>query len=323
MYEEFASLHKDVLLRKQLQERCRGMSDLAKSEDPHCRAEWLWYLENGEIVGIGDMMGFQRGKKAGFQIIFEDGRKALFKPCGSGSEWPENEVRASHLDHALGFNRAPPVVMRNVSMSAMFNLHSGSSVLSSLNYKQSVLNMLSTTCAYGDTLFGATIAWFDGLSPTETIYKKAQVAQKYDFNPKDLRYSDEEELRYLAEVTQNHFFFYLLGTLRDLGYNEYALPSGELMAVDLDRAKWESVGSEAKLTVCSLCLIKQETLEKIQNAVEDGALGYTVQHSLLFDPARLIFTDAERMILNDRLQNLIDCIYQCVKQYGEENVIIS
>merc|ERR1712137_284980 len=67
MYEEFASLHKDVLLRKQLQERCRGMSDLAKSEDPHCR---------------------------------------------SGSEWPENEVRASHLDHALGFNRAPPVVMR-------------------------------------------------------------------------------------------------------------------------------------------------------------------------------------------------------------------
>lgn len=40
------------------------------------------WLENGEVVGIDDMMGFAWGKKGGFELILSDGRKAMYKACG-------------------------------------------------------------------------------------------------------------------------------------------------------------------------------------------------------------------------------------------------
>ena len=39
----------------------------------------------------------------------------------------------------------------------------------------------------------------------------------------------------IAEMARNHAYFSLLGTLRAVGYNEYRLSSGELIALDLDR----------------------------------------------------------------------------------------
>lgn len=44
----------------------------------------MYYLETAKVIEIKDMLGFQFGKKAGMVIKFEDGRKAMYKPCGSG-----------------------------------------------------------------------------------------------------------------------------------------------------------------------------------------------------------------------------------------------
>ena len=60
--------------------------------DNECRAEWLYYLETGKVVEIKEMLGFQFGKKAGMTLQFDDGRKAMYKPCGSGKNDFQNFV---------------------------------------------------------------------------------------------------------------------------------------------------------------------------------------------------------------------------------------
>ena len=45
----------------------------------------MYHLETAKIVAIRDMFGFQMGKKAGIALEFEDGRRGMYKPCGSGT----------------------------------------------------------------------------------------------------------------------------------------------------------------------------------------------------------------------------------------------
>ena len=67
------------------------------------------------------------------------------------------------------------------------------------------------------------IGWWRGVENTKTIGKKIEWIEdkpvdfekiRRDFSPFDL-----------AEITINHFFFYLIGSLQTLGYNEYSLSS--------------------------------------------------------------------------------------------------
>ena len=80
----------------------------------------------------------------------------------SGGEWPENEIIASHLDFAIGFNRTPPSVMRNITSSYLRQvIEKQSGVLSSMmNSKLLILEQLTQTCADNGVFFGAMIGWY-------------------------------------------------------------------------------------------------------------------------------------------------------------------
>jgi hypothetical protein len=102
------------------------------------------------------------------------------------------------------------------------------------------------------------------------------------------------------------------------------LPTGELMAVDLDRSKWTSVNKfMSHLSFCSLCAIGIDTLQQLQEAYEDGSLGLTLQHSLTYDPLRLVFPDSERDVVTGRLEVLLEsCLPRCFQDWGSNSVII-
>ena len=75
-----------------------------------------------------------------------------------GVEWPENEIRSSHLDFALGFNRAAPSVMRNFTYSYFKDVLDSqrSSLVDSDAY---ALSQMESTCSDNGVFYGATIGW--------------------------------------------------------------------------------------------------------------------------------------------------------------------
>ena len=151
--------------------------------------------------------------------------------------------------------------------------------------------------------------------------------------PSDMTTEDIENLRnglpleYLTDITQNHLFFYLLDTIRDLGYNEYKLSNGSLVAVDLDRARWKAIRGKnraPRLTFCHLCKISENTLRKLQDAAEDNSLAIAVVNSLGFDPFQLSFSKDESKILQQRIDNFFkECLNPCITKYGLSNVVVS
>lgn len=95
----------------------------------------------------------------------------------SGGEWPENELLASQLDYALGFDRAPPTVMRNFTASFFKNLINKNSILGKLDSKNVVMEQLISTCSDNGIFYGAMIGWYERLKLIKHyvlifIYKK-------------------------------------------------------------------------------------------------------------------------------------------------------
>lgn len=132
---------------------------------------------------------------------------------------------------------------------------------------------------------------------------------------------------YFAEVLKNHLFFYFIGTLRSLGYNEYKVSSGELMTVDLDRARFTKLGDSYEiqgLTLCHICKIDQQTLETLHDVVEEKTLGTTIQHSLLYDDYKITFSKAESKILQARVSDFLQqCLDPCITKHGVKDVVIN
>ena len=83
VYEIIERMKEDEVFRSQLRAKCLLQSDLFRIEDTDCRAEWLYHLEHGKIVGVEEMLGFVNGKTSAITLFFDDGRKSLFKPCPS------------------------------------------------------------------------------------------------------------------------------------------------------------------------------------------------------------------------------------------------
>lgn len=161
------------------------------------------------------------------------------------------------------------------------------------------------------------------LQPTATIKKKLTDG----FSIQDIEnYRNSWDSKLLAEIQRNHLFFYFIGTLRSLGYNEYKIKSGELMTVDLDRACFTKLDSHYdinKLTLCYICKIDQKTLETLQDAVEEKTLSTTLQHSLLFDDFQITFSKSEAKRLQIRVTEYLEnCFDTCVLKYGLQNVIL-
>ena len=129
----------------------------------------------------------------------------------------------------------------------------------------------------------------------------------------------------LADIVQNHIFFYLVDTQRSVGYNEYKLSNGSLVTVDLDRLNFNNVISKKvnTMTLCHLCKITESTVTKLQEAGEDDSLTIAIQNSLQYDPFQIVFTNAQGNFIQDRISKFLRrCLDPCISMYGIDDVII-
>lgn len=75
-----------------------------------------------------------------------------------GNEWPENEIRSSHIDFAIGFNRVPPSVMRNFTYSYFKNVLDTQRI-AVVDSDAFALSQMEYTCSDNGVFFGAVIGW--------------------------------------------------------------------------------------------------------------------------------------------------------------------
>ena len=47
--------------------------------DPDCHAQWVNHLKYAKIVDIDLMLGFEKGKRNAFRVVFEDGTYGWYK----------------------------------------------------------------------------------------------------------------------------------------------------------------------------------------------------------------------------------------------------
>ena len=137
-----------------------------------------------------------------------------------------------------------------------------------------------------------------------------------------LQLRDELDPTYLGEIVQNHYFFYLVGTCRELGKNEYTIPSGELLPVDLDRSTWDKPKIKSGLTACLICKIRQDTLSNIQAAVSAESFAIALNNSLVYDRGNIEFSENQFTNLQKRLRQILTCYEDCVQKYPESDIII-
>lgn len=132
------------------------------------------------------MLGFVREehKLGAIQVKFENGLKGWFKPCGLHNEYPENEVISSEIEYLLGiyyitkrfnitiillkivnnllklgFHRAPPSVMRNMTVESLLSLVEKDSMFYPLDQKYYFLDQTYATCSENGMLRGALTGW--------------------------------------------------------------------------------------------------------------------------------------------------------------------
>ena len=75
-------------------------------------------------------------------------------------EYPENEVRASHMDYALGFHRAPVSCSRNFTVDEIRKIMVQDNLLNVPDHRSVILDQMVQTCATSDGIFfGTMIGW--------------------------------------------------------------------------------------------------------------------------------------------------------------------
>ena len=89
----------------------------------------------------------------------------------------------------------------------------------------------------------------------------------------------------------------------------------------MDRSNFEKM-IEEESAVCYFCKIDENAYRLLTSLQDNNALGETLQHSLSYPPFDFIFSDLSVNILQQRLDVMLTCFENCIKEYGYDDVVI-
>jgi len=300
--------------------RCKQLSQHDQLIDPECTAVWLNRLKYGKITGVKTMWGFEDTHNGAITLELDGTYKAMFKPCTSSSENTNNEVIASHIDQVLGWGQVAPVIGRRISVSEL-------APLMRTEADKKVLERTKATCAKGDIFDGPVMGWWEGLIPIRTVRKYKAPIEEF----RDLR-ADLSKNKYTTqEQAKFHAFYWLVNILRH-GKDEFVARSGDLVALDLDRSKIQSVtpidSLKTNYSWCYSCYQSQEAYDAFTltgpNASPEYRLGHLIAESIAFEELipdlwNEYFSEA----MDNRVAELLRCTDNCIASWGKKNVLIN
>jgi len=318
-------------LLQSIQNRCMRLSEFDWIHDDECRAWWMAVLHNEQVVDIGIMLGFtpSEHKLGAMQLIFSNGMKGWFKPCGLSDEYPENEVVASAFDFVMGFQRSPPALIRNITVDTLRQVIWKKGVYSPFNSKSAIIEQTARICSSKGIFSGAIIGWWTGLKDGKSLPKTMKYWDKYmpGIDVRETRMKLPDIVN--AEEVHIHLMLYLLNILRIPGKNEFVftLPAREgdparqiFVGVDLDRANLTIKAPAVVPTLCLGCVMGNHTFEILKKAAFSST---ALMNELRYFWRELGgFNLPPAKELSGRIERAYDCMNDCINLYKAENVII-
>lgn len=182
-------------------------------------------------------------------------------------------------------------------------------------------------CAIGGHFEGPMIGWWDSLIPIRTINKKELNVEEL----LELRPGLGENLLTTQMQSKYHAFYLLINILRH-GKDEFITKNGDLVSLDLDRARFQSTkpiaSSAVNYTWCFTCYMDKWVYDTFQavgpKQPQATRLSYLMREILYQeDIFKDIWDDALGKALDTRVSMLLDCTDNCIRRYGVENVLLS
>ena len=198
-----------------------------------------------------------------------------------------------------------------------------------MNHKLHILDQTEKICSSNGMLKGAMIGWWYGISEGRSVPKKLKKLESIDSID---HVRTAQEPRWLVEQMRNHIFWYLIDQIRRQGKNEHVIhttrdakigPEATLLAVDLDRADFDSRDKVSSMSFSQVCMFDRKTFDSISNAAAFGDLGETLRQTLLYDPSGLVgMTKRQAHRLDWRIRQTKKAFDACIERFGFDNVVV-
>lgn len=245
----------------------------------------------------------------------------MMKPCSSTDEDTSKELIASYLDQLLGFGQTAPVATRVIPVSVIEKF-------ADTYEKKSLLKETASKCALeGGYFLGPMIGWWDSLIPVRTMRKYKEDIDTLE----DIRRPFLSQNLYQAQMMSKYHTFYMLVNILRHGKDEFITREGDLVSLDLDRSRFKTTAplraSDINYTWCYVCYMDKWVYDTFQaigpNQPADFKLGALMKEMLSHeDLFNNLFDSRLGVALDQRVSMLLECVDQCIQQYGRDNVIL-
>lgn len=267
------------------------------------------------------MLGFEKGKRNAFRVVFEDGTYGWYKTCPGEGEDPEKEVVGYLIDHFLKFHTMAPAVYRELNIKDLEDL---------LHGNDEYLELIAQTdyvCSSGGKFPGVMIGWWEDLEETRSPIKKKHADLNETLTVRNNWEEHIENDEYpILDMPRNHVLLYLLNILQHQGHNEFRLKNGPLVCIDVDRAEFtHPPSSSTGFGLEQLCKVDYNTLVTLRHmsgfSTSPGSLSVMIAKALDKFAPEIPFTRDEASILQLRITKLISYFDTCIGEYGLDDVV--
>lgn len=334
--------------------RCAALSQQQQLADAECHAEWAHRLKTAAIMDVDMMLGFDKGKRNAFRVVFEDGSYGWFKACPGDGENPDMEISAYHLDHILGFHLISPAVKRELVVKELER-----AIRPENEEFKEILAQTDYLCSGGRVMRGVMLGWWDGVVPVRspiakkdsdmeevlafrTVWNKRVLGlpltrEERGLAPRDSEATTSVETSDVEEAVEDdypylqlprvHAMMFMFLVLQHQGHNEFRIDNGPLVIIDVDRAIFTSTKpfKYYNLGLESLCKMDHETFDTFRhfmNAPTPGRdLGALLGKALMRYNPHVVVDSAVRSTINQRVDMIATMMDKCILLYGEQDVI--
>eukprot|EP01095_Lingulamoeba_sp_RSL-Kostka_P010030 TRINITY_DN3527_c0_g1_i1.p1 TRINITY_DN3527_c0_g1~~TRINITY_DN3527_c0_g1_i1.p1 ORF type:complete len:451 (+),score=121.21 TRINITY_DN3527_c0_g1_i1:23-1375(+) len=310
----------DKELENKIKSRCSKLKQTDQLKDSECTAIWLNELRHGFITNVLLMWGFEDTHYGAITLELEFEMRAMFKPCTTRGEDTTKELIASHIDQVLGYGQVAPVITRRIPVAIIEKY---------IETEEDRIKFDETVklCSVDGYFVGPMIGWWDGLVPVRTIRKYKQPVELV----KESRDTLKHDLYYTQDQSKFHSFYMLVDILRH-GKDEFVTKTGDLVSLDLDRSRFKPgrflKSHQTNYTWCYTCFLSQQVYDTFQAIGPSQPIPYRLSSLLKVslkyeDIFENLYNPKMGLALDDRVEQLLSCIDECIDELGENNVLLN